>query len=104
LEDQPEPGPYLAGDQSLRRNEVRIRTAIRSLIRLLIRDAAQATAGAVEEIGAESVADIRRHAEPVARFSPEVQASVEKLKDFLLERVYLDPSWKGFTSTPRFSG
>jgi len=91
LEDQPEVGTYLGRAEGLRAEEVRVRTAVRNLIRLLIRDAAQATAETLERIEARSVDDIRRRAEPVACFSPEVRRDMMRLKEFLMERVYEDP-------------
>ena len=81
LEDQPEVGTYLGRAEGLRAEEVRVRTAVRNLIRLLIRDAAQATAETLERIEARSVDDIRRRAEPVACFSPEVRRDMMRLQE-----------------------
>ena len=65
--------------------------AIRRLIGIEITDAITATAEALAEVGAQSVADVRRVGKNVARFSPERLEMNLELKAYLLREFYHHP-------------
>lgn len=64
------------------------RQAVRRLIHLEVTDAAQTTAHRLREHGVASPEEVRAFPEPVARFSPALEARNRELKDFLMQRVY----------------
>jgi dGTPase len=60
----------------------------RRLITALINDAVTETEARLEALAPASAGDIRNAAEPVAAFSPGMQAELDVLRAFLAERVY----------------
>lgn len=64
------------------------RQAVRRLIHLEVTDAVETTARLLREYGVASSEDVRALPEPVARFSPALEARNRELKDFLMRRVY----------------
>jgi len=68
---------------------VQFQEALRRLIDWLVSGLIEGTAAAVEASGVESVLDVRRHPERLARMSQDPAATNAALKQFLLHRVYL---------------
>jgi len=64
------------------------RQAVRRLIHLEVTDAVETTARRLQEHGVASPEEVRALPEPVARFSPVLEARNRELKDFLMRRVY----------------
>jgi dGTPase len=46
----------------------------------------------LQQLGIETLADVRRHPERIAAFSPEVEAERKQIKNFLYENLYYSPS------------
>jgi len=61
----------------------------------LVSDLIANTRARVAAAGANSVEDIRRHAERLAAFSPQVEKERRQLKDFLYENLYFSPALEG---------
>jgi dGTPase len=61
---------------------------VRRLITRLIEDVIAETGRRIAVLGARSADDVRKAAEPVAAFSPAVDAADRAIKDFLLPRMY----------------
>ncbi|MGC8839551.1 MAG: deoxyguanosinetriphosphate triphosphohydrolase [Anaerolineae bacterium] len=64
------------------------REAVRRLIHLEVTDVVETTARHLQEHGIASPEEVRAFPEPVARFSPALEARNRELKDFLMRRVY----------------
>ena len=62
--------------------------SVRFMITMQIQDAIEATAAAIERAGVNSVDDVRRMDEPLARFSPEMEGIREELGEFLFDNLY----------------
>ena len=65
--------------------------AIRRLISQMVGDVAVETSRGLNALQPQSAGDIRRHATPLAQFSPALRADLFKLKAFLFRRMYHHP-------------
>jgi dGTPase len=65
-----------------------IHEAIRRVIDHMVRDLVAETRRRIADSGAQSVEEVRRLAEPVAAFSPQMREHDRALKRFLFERMY----------------
>ncbi len=78
------------GPRRARRLEpkLRRRQAIHQLINLMVSDLIENSARLIEAQGVRSLAGVRRHGEPLVRFSAAVEARRRELEDFLRENFY----------------
>ncbi len=78
-----------------------IHEAVRRLIGLMVDDLASETRRRIAALAPGSADDIRRHHQPVAAFTPEMQRHDRALKDFLFENMYRHYRLNRMTSKAR---
>lgn len=69
--------------------------ALKRIFDRLVGDLIANTKQRIEAAGAHSLDDVRRNAERLAAFSPEVERQRRELKGFLYENLYFSPSLEG---------
>jgi dGTPase len=65
-----------------------VHESVRRLIDRMVRDCIDESRCRLDESGAGSAAEVRRHGGPLIAFSPEMQKNDKALKTFLFERMY----------------
>ena len=77
---------YPGAPEKLKFNE-----ALKRLIDRMVTDLIETTRARVQAAGVRSASDVRRHAERLAAFSPEVEAERRATKEFLYQNLYYHP-------------
>jgi dGTPase len=75
--------------------KLKFNEALKGVFNRLTVDLITNTQSRLQHAGIETLADIRRHPERLAAFSPEVDAERRQIKNFLYENLYYSPSLAG---------
>jgi dGTPase len=75
--------------------KLKFNEALKSVFNRLVIDLITNTQSRLKESGIETLADVRRHPQRIAAFSPEVEAERKEIKTFLYENLYYSPSLAG---------
>jgi dGTPase len=76
-------------------DKLKFNEALKGVLNHLAGDLITNTQARLKQSEIETLADVRRHQERVAAFSPEVEAERKQIKDFLYENLYYSASLAG---------
>src|SRR3954468_4415344 len=72
--------------------KLKFNEAVKRVFDLMVTDLIENTRRRAHDAGVQSLADVRKHPERLAAFSPEVETQRRQTKQFLYDNVYLSPA------------
>jgi dGTPase len=72
--------------------KLKFNEALKGVFNRFVGDLITHTQSRVKQTGIETLADVRRHGERIAAFSPKVEAERKQIKNFLYENLYYSPA------------